>query len=515
MPKLLLPIPSTELNITRPVVLEIARKLFKVLGIHPSTRIEFPMEGDDKVAQAGSTMGTTERDEANYLPFSQKIKIEVDEQYFGDAFSSTAVHRPEHFPVFRDDDLFVLMKPAYSNNEITISFKFRTADKTLATRWRDEVRMRHSDSRDQYVHSVSYSWEPPVAFMKILQEIHRLRENVLPYGDDFNTYYQEHADARSSVVVNQAGTQGAWTISETQGEVTGYFDFTGNPEKGSKEGEGEAWMTAFSYKFRFEAPLACNLVYPISVHSQLLSADWRPSKSDDQNKKAARSAAKSIDALNHFRVGKTREAFAMRNGYDIPTFDEFIPGSVISETQRIFCALVNVNFDDKEDLLNLAQLGKIHFTPLLLAFLKVEAPYMAKTYNSVFTLSLYEGIDLHRSEAVTVDANLNVRSRHTIDPRKVYHVRLAIVTNWNMLTPAAIARLEQNGAAAIELIKAINPNAVLPPLTNRGNIAKPPGLDGVLLDHGNTAAGPNGSYTGQHVGFNTVATLFIEAHKAQ
>lgn len=526
MPKLILRIPETELSVTRPVVMEVARKLFKQLGIHPNTQVYFPLDGIDKRAQAGSVMGSTERDEANYLPFSQSIRIEALEEYEEDSLGATAIHRPENFPFFRDDKLGIMLKPAYSNTDVTLNFKFRAADRTIAKRWRDEVRMRYSDQREVYAHSASFHWQPPVAFMNILGELHRLRENVLPYGEDFDTYFDNGSDARLSKLVTQAGTDGTWEVSETQGDLYGYFDFTGGPEAGSKEDDGDTWTISFSYKFRYFKPLACVMHYPLSVHNQILDQKWRPSPQDDIAKVPARSAGLSTAAFFQFRSDRPR-AFASINGYGIPAFDEFIPGSVVPETRRLFTALMQLDLNDRQALLNLTQLGKIKFTPLITNFLKVEAPYMAKTYNSVFCLSLYEEVGLHRSGLMTVDSELNVRSVNELDPRKVYHVRLALVTDWALLTPPAIDRLTENGEAALELIKVIDPrftdnaNGLLPVLNGRGQITKPAirdVIDEINKGTHNPGGGPpgaNGLYNGQHVGHNTVGTIFIETFKEQ
>ncbi len=519
MPKLIMPIPETELSVTRPVILEITRKLCRVFGISPNTLIYFPLEGQDKQAQAGSVIGTMEREEANYLPFSQKIRIDVDEQFNDQAYLSAAIHKPEQFPIFVDDCLSTRIKPVYTNNEYTINFKFRTADKVLAERFRDEVRTRWADGREVYSHSVSFHWEPPHAFIALLKEIYRLRENVLPYGETWDQYLTDHTDARSSDIVQQNGQQPAWNISETQGNIIGYFDFSGGGmDKGGKEDEGDTWMLSFAFKFRFEKPIMCEMHYPISVHNQVLGQQWRPALTDDQNRTAKRSYTRSADALKQFRAGDAVERnFRASNGYDIPTYDEFIPLSVVSDTMRVVTVLPKLNLADTKELINFGQLGRIQFTSLLLDFLAVEAPHMPRTYNSVFIASLYDGIELMRTDAVTVDQQLNVRAVEDMDPRRVYHVRLGLVTNWALLTQAAIDRLAQNGAAAIEILKVIAPWLELPILTSVGSISKSD-MQYIIDQLSNRANGPGftppGAYgvnTGQHIGFNTVGALFVVA----
>lgn len=512
MPKLILPIPETELSVTRPVVLEVSRKLFKAMGLNPNTQIFYPGDGIDKVPQAGTTLGITETDEPNMMPFNQRIKIEVDEQYEADRLSSTAIHRAENFPIFMDESLNTTIKPIYSSTEFTLNFKFRAADKTLAKRWRDEIRIRCSDQRELFEHSASFHWEPPVAFMRILGEIHRLRENVLPYGEDFETYFQKFSDKRASVLTTLAGTDGTWEISETQGNIIGYFDFTGGPDQGSKEDDGDTWTTSFSYKFRFEKPLACTMHYPIIVHNQILGQQWRPSQSELWTEQKAKSYSLSSLANQVFRQGLLPVTMLTHNGYSLPNFDEFIPRSVPSETLRVFTVLVRLNLDDRKDLINLAQLGKVKFTDVITAFLKKEAAYMTKPYNSVFSLSLYDEVALQGGEPLTVDADLNVRSKVDLDPRRQYHVRLALVTDWNLLPAAAIKRMQESGAATLEIIKAIDPtfsdNGKLPVLVGPGFIKS--GDIAKTIDTINSGIDNRGQAPAANM--FTVGTLFINAH---
>lgn len=511
MPKLIKRIPETERSVLRNVVLEVSRKLFQEIGIHPDTRIYYPGEGTDKAPQPGSTMNVVEKQlEPNTFPFSQRIKIEVDEEYEADRLGATAIHRAEHFPVFRDDALFALMKPVYSSSEITLNFKYRAADKTEAARWRDEIRVRYSDAREVYEHKASFHWEPPVAFMKVLKEIHRLREAKAGYGEDFDTYFKNHADARASKLMTQAGTDQTWEISETAGNIIGYFDFVGGPEKGDKEGEGDAWMTAFSFKFRFEKPIACVLHYPLYVHNQVIGKEWRPSMEDTKAVPTAKSHVLSSLAYDQFRGGKTFDHWVSTNGYSLPSFDEFLPKSIVSSTMRILTALSLVKEDTPRAMFSLANLGKVKFTPRMIEFLKSEAPFMARPYFSVFTLSLYEDVDLLPGAPITIDSNLNITSVADLDVRKSYHVRLGLVTDWTLLTRDALIRLGRFGDIVLELIKVIDPyyNGELPKIIGTNFIPKPELEKAIdIINRGILTQGNR-----QGIAFNTVGTLFIEAH---
>lgn len=521
MPKLILRLPETELSVLRPAVMSVARPLFKLMGIPAATRIFFPTEGVDKAPQAGSTLGgQRELEEPNLLPFSNKIVIEVREEPNPDRLGSTAIHRAENFPIIRDDALSVMIKPIYADTEVTLNFKYRAGDKALAERVRDEIRARYSDLREVFEFSTVFNWQVPAPVMALMNVIHELRENVEGYGQDFDTYWKEITDARMSQLGNQGGKQLHWAVSEQQGSVLGYFDFQGIAEPGSKEDEGDTLTTSFSFKFRFEKPLAVAMHYPIIVHNQILPPDYRPRKEDDRTIHPARSMSLSTDALSQFRGGKTKNSFIARNGYDIPSFDEFIPGSVVPDTQRLFTALVKVNPADKKMLLDMTSLGNIKFTDLITGFMKKEAAWMNRIYNSVFCVSLYSDLDLLLDPVLVVDNDLVVRANNDRELRCQNRVRLSLVANWTFLTPRAIEAMRVNGAATIEIIKALWPwYDPLPVLLSNGAIRKDDMVK--LIDHSSqyynsppgSPGGTNGQNNGQHIGFNTVGILFIESFK--
>lgn len=518
MPKLILPLPETELSVLRPTVMSVTRPLFKLLGIPGATRIFYPTEGDDKDAQAGSLLGSDDVNEPNFLPFGNKIVIAVRETPNPDRLSATAIHRPENFPVFRDDALSTIIKPAYSDTEVTLDFKYRAADRQLADRMRDEVRMRYSDLREVFEFHAVFNWQIPHAYMEILRKLHELREKVEPYGENFNTYFTGHTDARMSLLSNQSGTFTQWAVSEQQGQVLGYFDFQGVMDQATKEDDGDTWSTSFSFKFRFEKPLAVIMHYPIIVHNQIVPQAYRPSPKDDRNKPPARSMSMSTDAMWQFRGGRTLPKFQGQNGYAYPEFDEFIPGSVVSDTNRVITALIRVG-DDKKELLNLGQIGNFKFKQVILDFMVKESAYMDRAYASVFCVSLYNGIDLTSDVCLNVDSALNVRSLTDRSLREENRVRLSLVTNWSFLTPRAIESLRNNGEATIEIIKVIDPTCPIPVLMPNGGISRGDMQD--VKDHlsNNTNSPPgsppglSGIYKGDPIIFSTVGTLFIETFK--
>lgn len=553
MPKLFMPVPETNESCTRPVVFGIVNDLVEMTGIPKDTTIFYP--GDlEKAKQQGS--GIEQKSEATMMPFNNRVEIEVEENYDAERYISTAVYGPENLFIFRDDWLDTFIKPVYSSADMTINFKYRAVDKTSAMRWRDNIRTRVSMMWDQRLHTAEYHYLVPPEFLVILKELHRMRENVAPYGEDYDLYFKNNTTKNATVLTTQTGTQSAWGISEKQLRIVGYFDFEGVPEQGSKEDEGDTWTISFAYKFKYDKPIACVMFYPLMIHNQLVDQNFRPNPVTDVISPLNKTDYNySLSAFNFNSYDKSANPPSIWPGVAIPEFDEFFPSSIPSGTTRVFTALVNIDTTNPLFLLSLRDMGNTVIHPEILNFLVGEVPYLFKPRESVFTLNLYRGIDLLENNTLTIDSNLNINSVSPLSLRHYYHIRLGIVTDLTTINSRALDRLRNNGVAAMIVLNTIDPTLIskgcMPNLLGSNLNANNGSLTN--LNNGNNSNGsgssvggptglPNGSSfnplaanyitksamqlaidainsptsvkgNGQVYGFNTVQSLFITASK--
>ena len=158
MPNLFLPIQDTNLSVSRPVVHGVIKDIFEFTNIPENTMISFP--GDlDTMQQPGSDIGKINQQTGiNTTPFSDRIFIEVEEDYEMDRILSTANYRAENTFIFRDDRVEVGIRPIYSSSDVTINFKFRSADKAAAMAWRNYIKTRVSMNWDQRIHKINYHY---------------------------------------------------------------------------------------------------------------------------------------------------------------------------------------------------------------------------------------------------------------------------------------------------------------------------------------------------------------------
>lgn len=510
MPRILRAITATDVSVTRPVIFEVARAIMAATGIHPNTQIFYPGESE-KVLQQGSEMNPDENAELNIMPFSERISIEVDELFEEDRMNSTAVHRQETIPIFLDDPLEIMIKPVYASTDYTINFRYRAVDKPGAERWRNEMRARVADERQVHDYSASYSYLIPTAFLAILEELHRMREAVAGYGEDYQTYFGKNSTKRITTIATQSGHSSALAVAETQSRVNGWFDFSGMPELGSKEDEGDTWTISFSFKFKFDKPIACVMHYPIILHNQIVDQKFRPSesRSDDDWRTKPVAFSSSTGFLNHFESGRDVRKLQSNQGYGIPEFDEFIANAMPRSTLRVVTQLTQIDPANPKLLFNLlTDLEDLEFTPSMAEFLKSESKYMTQPYRSIFQLTLFRNHDIVDDMPIVATSNLDLSTVNAMDLRCYYHVRLSIVTDLRLLPTEAIDRARDHGLALIEIIKTLDPTVKSPEILDGDYIPRKE-IDRVLDDLDGWQM-INGNGTRQ---MNTVETFFIRTRK--
>lgn len=459
MPRVLVEVPETYESITRPVVYDIVRTVMERTGIPKTVRINYP--GDiERAMQDGSSI-TTSHPEATKYPYTSQLTIDVAEDYQEDRILSSAVFRPENFFIFKDPKLGVAIKPVYSPCDVTVTIKYRARSKQQATKWRDDIRNRTAMNREQFIHQASYHYLIPEELFVILREIHKLRETVAGYGDDFDTYFKNHRTSRARWLTNQAGQQGRWGIAETQIRVLGWFDFEGVPEQGSKEDDGSTWTISFSYKFKYDKANACAMFYPLVVHNQMIK--YRPTVEEQpmyQIENQLRKYALSAKMFAYFEMGRAMHYQQLRQGYSVPDFDEFIPASVVPDTLRLATVLIKIDPENPRAIFNLTDnLGnQIMLDPDIRCCLEKEYPFMTLPFQSIFNVSLYRGPFLQTPDKVTVDSSFNVTSTFDMDLRQTYHLRISLVKNLRLLPQAALDRIRSCAQCLIKLLNAIDPS---------------------------------------------------------
>ncbi|QVD49191.1 hypothetical protein LUCX_121 [Xanthomonas phage vB_XciM_LucasX] len=461
MPRFAMDVPQTYENIVRPVSLEIAQQLVKMLYLPGN--VEVLMPGASKTTKVqGTTLEDTDPTNPASFNHDNRLKVEVTENPVEDRILTTAVHQKENLPFFFDPKLGVRMFPVYSGTELSFTFTYRAENRTLARRFRNEMLSRTSQMREENLHELSYYYLVPPGFVALLRHLHELRENQGGYGQDFDHWVQEHITANATILTNQIGGQPALAIAEFQTNSFGVFQLVGTVEEEEEDKPSGSWLVTFQYKVVFDQVIQTTAQWPLMVHNQLIDAKWYdngPNASGqlvDPNRRA-RKPSLSRHALDHFTTVypsacKTR----LLDGVILPQFDEWRPTTVVPETSTLISAMIQIDPTAPTILFNLMEdLGGYQLNPELEEFIKGEAPYMNIRGASIFDLRLFIDDDPMDDDLVVVTPDLTVTTRNVLNIRRNYHIRLALLNNLFLLDDAAWQRLRRGGEAAVQLINCL------------------------------------------------------------
>lgn len=449
------PLSNVLQTVERPVVYDVIRRLQDLTQISSKTPIRF-YGADARGMQYNSSI-TKDKESDNLWPHIANLTIEVEEDHDPDHLLSTPVKQQNAPPVFEDRELGISIKPVYSVSIVKIRFLYKAADKNEAEKWRNEIRTRFSAGRDIFMHDVQYSWHVPEVYVAILQELYRLRQNVAGYEDTFPQYLTSGFTSKATFTTNLSATQSALVISEPQCRIQGQFDFEGMPEKAAKEDEPNLWATSFTYQFRYDKPVNSVMVYPVSVHQQMVPAKYRYNNAEYSYQALCKQYAASLNGLAKFESDTMDLRYRSNQGLDIPWFDHFTPSSIPAGTVKVVNVLTSVTEQDRKSLFKLDDLGEFNIRSEIVEFIRSsEYSFITKPGASVIQLHYYQDHFIREQANLTVGPDLMVSAVDDFDLRKQHRVRISLVANFSMLNKAALTRLRANPLVAAIIVTAIN-----------------------------------------------------------
>lgn len=443
MPKLYLPVPEVDKAIVRPALIEIVRQVKDITGLPEDARVMYLSETNSS-PQAGSTVDTDIMDNTT-ITGSKLITIEVNETYNENYLGTVAIAQMEHVLIFNDPFIGVNMKPIYTSRTYEITVRYRNPSRTQAKAWRDHIYMHTNHLRDVNLHKATYHYSIPKPFMRILKEIHTLRENVAPYGDTFTDWLLKHVTSRITAATTLNGDKAEWVIPEQQIRVQGIMNWNnGAPERESQGGDTNLWFSEFTYTVTIDVPTGIHIEYPIMVHNQLLDMKFIPEEPPDDETQP-KTFPFSLKALHHFEVGHDtyiRQRYPMRPRW--PEYDDWWPTKNLPDMRCVFSALCDLDPNNKSFLLNLEELGDYAIKESIMKFIReVEWKYITKPYKSMLYLTYYRSDLPFDDRWITLDNKMNLRAKNELSLRDMHRVTLNLVIDPSVIDPKFFDRINK------------------------------------------------------------------------
>lgn len=454
MPNLLIPIKQTTDSISRRVFKSVIDNVIRITGMDVD-RVE--LRGDFAVAtQPGGELG--DKGKTNRYLHQGRVIVTGRETYRDSEVINAATRHDDAQPIFEDRAIGVHIKPVYSYTDVELVFLYRAPSKQAVTAWRDDIKIRLADNRQQHLHELDYHFPVPPWCSGFLSHVFQRREAVGGYGDSFGDYLRSHYTRRATVVTAQDGDLGKslLVIAERQIGVQGWFDFI-EPVEEEKNDEGPSWNISFSYKFNYKKPVEVNAVYPLVIHNQLIDGKFIPKPVlEDPDKKLTYRGEFRL-ALDTFDY-EARQTPRMLGGIMIPEFDEWIPESVPNFTTSFINWMTVIEPKDLQLFLNEQDILDTGFHPDILQYMRRNVKNLGRKGKCALHFALF------RDTTMIADGDLDftltekaftVRSLSMPDIREKYHLRLSFCTNFKMYTEEALTELHEDGLTTLRMFQTV------------------------------------------------------------
>jgi hypothetical protein len=461
MPRNVIDVQQTFDNITRPVALQIAERLGRVMNLPPNTKLLLP-DAAEAALFPNSELGA--KDPANPATFghTDQLQIEIQENPVEGFILSTAVHQVDQRAIFLDPELKIRIWPVKMPKELAFNFVARFQNRTRARQFRDEILNRTSALREGIMHELDYYYHVPKIMQELLVHLHTLREKTAGYGEDYPTWLTKHITPTATELTDQIGWIGALAVAEKQVYDLGHFDFTGTTDPEEVDKRSGTWTVSFGYKLVYDQVTQLVMEYPLQVHQSLVDSLWYGRRyasgelvDPDRRKRTQTHSREAMDFFTNSFINRCLETY--HSGLTLPEFDEWKPKFAVPNTSTLYTAMLGLDPTAPRSLYNLFDddLYGYSLSPSLREFMEGEAPYVCRKGASIFDLRLYLNDDPMDDGCLLLDADGNVTLNVVPDFRQRYHVRLALVNNLFTLNSEAQMRLRSAGQVGIDILNTL------------------------------------------------------------
>lgn len=453
MPHVLLALPDVYESVTRRVAVDAAAQLARTMQLPEETQVYLP-GNTDTVPMNGGTFGDCCSKTVKY-PADTRLVVRYSEEAEEDWTLTTAVNNTENLPIFLDETRGIVIRPVYRFVTVTLSLEYTAPSIVIAQRWLDEMRAKISMGRAELYQELHYHFGMPPASMLLLKTLYETMESSpFPTGKTLEQWIAENFQRPTTTTATLIDTDKTLTIQEQQLEVLGWFDFTTTPPTPEKDGEGNGTYTSsFNYQFSYNRPTQLYMKYPMLVHNKAIPKQFRPQKPYESFWQHDRKVSVTKGSLQM----AMRLLQANRIDYiHHPDTDDWTTLKRLPERLTFFTGLIVLQKDDKRTLLDLANLGKLTFTPPFLEFFYQEAKWLFSPYESIFEFRLYENDEWLKDISMEmIPGTVTFRTLRDLNPQKFYHVQISLKRNWYLLNPDMLTRLRRYPSVVYWSLKAL------------------------------------------------------------
>lgn len=459
MPAWNIAVPEYLQSIVRPFIVQMVQKIQRNLKLPPDTRIFYPGESNKMLTNGGSVNNV--QNVKDPITDVNKISfIEVEDLNPLETYAGPVTQAREHPPVFLDQAVGLVICPVYFTKMFNFTITHRFVSETVAQRWYNDLIVSITELRDIHSYTAQFHYAVNDEIYQLLKLVHRLKENVAPYGELFQRYLSRISNDRVTVVSDSTGEIGTLAVKESQFRITGNYLFNGVPEAPKRNDSNGCWEAVINYRAQFECPIHFNVRYPVIVHNQPMPSEWvdfRGTNTEPYPEEVSIETSVTLGAMSIMEDNALLDrAMQIDPIVYAPAYDDFIPKG-FPGVGYFLSALAIVDETDKKLLFNLKELGDVKMDDDILQFIiESEYPYIGLRNQSIIQAFLFRNHSLVEDGSVICSNKGDITLRTAANLRNQHRVIFGVYTDLTLLNNNALARLRRYPKAFVKLIGTIN-----------------------------------------------------------
>lgn len=460
MPAVSLTLEEFNRTILYPAYISILSDIVKNINIPYGSMLVFHKDSDlTKTCNAVNVSGLS-RENLPVTVSQRRLLINVNENYNEDTILTTAVHRIENYPLFKDNDIDVFIYPIYIRTDVEIEFNFITPSRIEAERIKEDLRIRLSAQRGILHHEIEYDMLIPDVVEEFIADVHKLKSRLHP--QTLEDYFRTYSTKRAHLITDMTHSSNArLAVKERQTRIVGFFNFV-VPEKINYDETNNNYTISFTYNLSIDIPKAMVMNYPIVICNQPIDTKYIQHIVDSQvnsreEHKNKLSYSKSLYALSHFEAHRQLEnRIDIRLPINIPAFDEFHVKSIHKGYAIVTSFLVQINEEDKRTLFNLNEIDPYKIDSNILQYLRtvdrscITQPYAFPLYLGLYQEGVYKDFNI-----LEITPDLTVRSKIDLSLTKITRVLLSVIIDVDMIDLKYFVKLFAYPNVLVPLLKEI------------------------------------------------------------
>lgn len=480
MPILKLDVKEQYKSIVRPTILAVVNQIMPFMNLNKNVEIIFKGDADIALMQNGQ-IGVNHRHPGKPIRTvgSERLFITTEIENTDTTILEMPVEYPEHRYIFWDDKLNIKVKPVRRRTKVNVRFGYRFRSKAAADQWKSSMDMLLAQKVQDYIHNVTYHYAYPDEAVQLLYKLWEYRgsghvttdedgETCSCQGDSdcscgdtdtFNDYFLNNSIPRITAVTDQAGNKVDIAVAETMTNVQGWWDFDITPEADRVNSVGN-YQTNFNYVFEFDKVIGLVMYYPIMIYQQLLPPSFIPTRKVPTYK-----AYTYEETLQQSRFARIRSSLSRDTAVgDVvyprhPDYDEWLPEFALQDLAVQYHALLSIDCQDPQFLVNLDDLGDYEFSDDALAYIRRVGDRVFRNSEAIIQIRVYQGRTLIDSELLSLDdTGLSLRTTIAMSRRYEYRVVITVETNLCRLLETTVTDLLSDGAFVLNVLSTIYPD---------------------------------------------------------